>query len=214
MKILIIEDDKVLGESLVEYLKMEKIEALWLHDERNLANVLNVYSFDVIVLDLVLKFSRGEDLITYIREKGIETPILILTAKKDFSNKEECFLRGADDYLIKPFEPKELVLRIQALSKRKRLPFIMNIGDIIINIDAKTIKRGNEELKLSKTAWDLLTLLIKRRGEIVDNETILNYVWAGKAVGDEVIRTYIKELRKILPEGAIENYKGRGYKLS
>ncbi|MDI6713993.1 MAG: response regulator [Thermodesulfovibrio sp.] len=112
MKILIIEDDKALGESLVEYLKLEKIETFWLHDERKLSNVLNVYSFDVIVLDLILKFSRGEDLITYIREKGIETPILILTAKKDFSNKEECFLRGADDYLIKPFEPKELVLRI------------------------------------------------------------------------------------------------------
>ena len=214
MKILIIEDDKALGESLVEYLKLQQIESFWLYDERNITNILNVYSFDVIVLDLILKFSRGEDLITYIREKGIETPILILTAKKEFSNKEECFLRGADDYLIKPFEPKELILRIHALSKRKRLPSIVKIGDIIINIDAKTIKRYNQEIKLSKTAWDLLTLFIKKRGEIVDHETILNYVWAGKAVGDEVIRTYIKELRKVLPEGSIENYKGRGYKLS
>jgi len=214
MKILLIEDDRALGESLEEYLRLENIETVWLQDERKLPNVLSICEFDVIVLDLILSFSRGEDLITFIRKRGIKTPILILTAKKTVEDKEICFLRGADDYLTKPFEPKELVLRLKALSKRKHLDSIVKIGDFTINIDAKTIQRGNEEVKISKTAWDLLILLIKRRGEIVDNETILNYVWAGKAVGDEVIRTYIKELRKILPEGAIQNYKGRGYKLN
>lgn len=214
MKVLLIEDDRALGESLEEYLKLKKVDVLWIHDERRLSHILKVYSFDVIVLDLILNFSRGEELITYIRNQGLKIPILILTAKKDLSSKEECFLRGSDDYLTKPFEPKELLLRIHALSKRRQIECVIKINDTIINIDARTISKNNREIRLSKTAWDLLTLLVKKRGEIVDTETILNYVWAGKAVGDEIVRTYIKELRKILPPESITTYKGRGYKLN
>ncbi len=213
MKVLLVEDDRKLGESLEEYLKLNNIDILWLQDERKLKNVLKVYSFDVIVLDLILNFLRGEDLISHIRSEKIKTPILVLTAKKEFSSKEECFLRGADDYLTKPFEPKELLLRINTLSKRRQIDSIVQIGDTVINIDSKIILKNNQEVKISKTAWDLLTLLVKRKGEIVDTETILNYVWAGKAVGDEVIRTYIKELRKILPQDSIDTYRGRGYRL-
>lgn len=214
MRILIIEDDRALGESLKEYLEIEGIEVHWLYDERKLPYVLEVYEFDVIVLDLILNYSKGEDLIVLIRNKNIKTPILVLTAKTSIQDKEICFLRGADDYLTKPFEAKELLFRLKALSRRKQIDTVVKIEDITIDINAKTILKQSQEVKISKTAWDLLTLLIKRRGEIVDKETILNYVWAGKAVGDEVIRTYIKELRKILPEGTIENYKGRGYKLN
>lgn len=213
MKILLIEDDKALGESIQEYFKLHDIQTVWIQDERKLPNLLKIYEFDVIVLDLMLNFSRGEDLITFIRDSKINTPILILTAKTELSSKEECFLKGADDYLSKPFEPKELLLRVRALSKRIQIESVLNIGDVIINIDAKTIWKNNREIKISKTAWDLLTLLIKRRGEIVSSETILNYVWGGKAVGDEVVRTYIKELRKILPHDSIKTYKGRGYRL-
>lgn len=214
MKILLVEDDRLLGESLKEYLKLENIETLWIYDERKLSHVLNIQEFDVVVIDLMLNYSRGEDLITFIREKGIKTPILILTAKKRVEDKEICFLRGADDYLTKPFEPKELLLRIHALSKRRQIDSIIKIGDIIINIDARIILKNNQEIKISKTLWDIITLLVKRRGEIVDNETILNYVWAGKVVGEEVVRTYIKELRKILPPESITTYRGRGYKLN
>ncbi len=214
MKVLLIEDDKALGESLVEYLQLKQIDVFWLSDERRLPNLLNVYEFDVIVIDLILSYSKGEDLITYIRQRGIKAPILILTAKSSIEDKEECFLRGADDYLTKPFEPKELLLRLNALSRRKLLDTVVEIGDVEINLDAKTICKSGQEIKLSKTAWELLELFIKNRGRVVSHDTILNYVWGGKVVGDDVIRTYIKELRKILPKDAIQNFKGRGYKLS
>ncbi|WP_297210819.1 MULTISPECIES: response regulator transcription factor [Thermodesulfovibrio] len=214
MKVLLVEDDKSLGESLEEFLKLKEIDVFWIHDERKLPNIIKISAFDVIILDLILNFSRGEDLITYIRDKNIKTPILILTAKNELSSKEECFTKGADDYLVKPFDPKELYLRILALSKRKQIESKIKMGDIVINIDSKTILKNNEEIKISKTAWELLILLVKRRGEILDTDTILNYVWGGKAVGDEVVRTYIKELRKILPANSIITYKGRGYKLS
>ncbi|MDI1471127.1 response regulator transcription factor [Thermodesulfovibrio sp. 1176] len=214
MRILLIEDDRVLGETLKDYLAIQKIETIWLWDERELPKIIRNYEFDVIVIDLILKFSSGEDIIAVLRKGGIKTPILVITAKRDFESKEECFLKGADDYLIKPFDFKELVLRIKALGKRRHIESIINISDITINLDTKTIHRGAQEIKISKKAWQVLELLLRKRGEIVDTDTILNYVWSNKDVGEEIVRAYIKELRKILPQETIKTYPGRGYRIS
>ncbi len=214
MKVLIIEDDLILGESIKEYLESKNIEPVWIFDDRQVFDILQMYDFDVIVLDLILKFSRGENILRTIRDKGIDTPVLILTAKNSLNDKEICFSYGADDYLTKPFSPKELLLRLQALSKRRRVPRHIDINGVIIDLDNGMIKKGKKELKLSKRAWDVLYVLAKNRGSIVPGERIIKYVWQDKPVGDEVLRAYIKELRKILPEGSIETYKGRGYKLN
>ncbi|MDI6713976.1 MAG: response regulator transcription factor [Thermodesulfovibrio sp.] len=214
MRILLIEDDRVLGETLKDYLSIHEIETIWLWDERELPKIIRNYEFDVIVIDLILKFSSGEDIIAVLRKAGIKTPILVITAKRGIENKEECFLKGADDYLTKPFDFKELVLRIKALGKRRHIESIINIGDITVNLDAKTIHRGTEEIKISKKAWQVLEILLRKRGEIVDTDTILNYVWSDKDVGEEIVRAYIKELRKILPPESIKTYLGRGYKIS
>ncbi|SMP10583.1 DNA-binding response regulator, OmpR family, contains REC and winged-helix (wHTH) domain [Venenivibrio stagnispumantis] len=213
MKILLIEDDLILGESVKEYLELNDIEVVWIYDDRQFKDVLKFNQFDVMVIDLMLRYNKGEDIIEWIRDNNINTPILVLTAKNSIESKEECFNKGADDYLVKPFEPKELLLRLKALSKRKKIEQLIKIGDILVDLDNKIIKKQNEEIKISKTAWKILYLLISRRGEIVDTETILNYVWGDKAVGDEIVRAYIKELRKILPPDSIQTYKGRGYRL-
>jgi|YNPBryantNP2012_1023418.scaffolds.fasta_scaffold14064_2 DNA-binding response OmpR family regulator len=213
MRILLIEDDKVLGETIKDYVAKEEIETIWLWDERELPKIVKNFEFDVIVVDLILRFTTGEKIIYALRKSGINTPILVTTAKTSLKDKETCFLKGADDYLTKPFELKELVLRLKALSKRKHLQSIIEIGDLTVNLDAKTIHRGSKELKLSKTAWELFSLLLKKRGEVVDTETILNYIWPNKDVGEEIVRAYIKELRKILPPDSIITYPGRGYRL-
>lgn len=214
MKILLIEDDKLLGETLAEYLQIEGIETLWLWDERQIVKIIKQYEFDVIVVDLILKFSSGEELILALRKAGIQTPILVITAKRSITDKERCFIRGADDYLIKPFEFKEIVLRIKALCNRRHRENIVTIRDIVVNLDAKTLHSGKEEIKISQKAWDVLCLLIKNRGEVVDTETILDYVWQDKDVGEEIVRAYIKQLRKILPPDSIQVYYGQGYKLN
>lgn len=213
MRILLIEDDQILGETLKDYLAIHEIEAVWLWDERELPKVIKKYEFDVIVLDLILKFSSGEKILSTLRKAGIQVPIMIITAKRGLNDKEVCFTEGADDYLTKPFDFKELVLRLKALSKRKHIENIITLGEIKINLDSKTIYRGDEELKISKTAWQLLTLLIRKKGEIVETETILNYIWPNKDVGEEIVRAYIKELRKIFPPDSIKTYPGRGYRL-
>ncbi len=214
MKILLIEDDKNVGESIKEYLELNEIECLWIEDERELDSIISFSEFDVIVLDLILRYSKGENLLKSLRLKGIQIPILIITAKTSLNDKEVCFKYGADDYLTKPFEPKELLLRIKALSKRIHLPEKITIGNVEIDIENEKVFKNGNEIKLTKTQWNLLYYLLKNRGKVVSSENILNYVWQGKVVGDEIVRAYIKDLRKIFPEGTIETLKGRGYKLN
>lgn len=213
MKVLIIEDNFYLSQALKDYLSSNGIEAEILEDEREVEYTISVSEYDVIILDLMLKYSKGEDILRNLRERDINTPILIITAKTKIEDKENCYNLGADDYLTKPFEPKELLLKVKALANRLHLPNIQKIGDVEIDLQNKIVKKNGEVVKLSKTAWNLLYYLLKRRGEVVHKESILNYVWGGKAVGDEVVRSYIKELRKILPEDTIETFKGRGYRL-
>jgi DNA-binding response OmpR family regulator len=213
MKVLLIEDDLTLGESLKEYLEINGIKVEWISDDRDLENIFSFDKYDVIVLDLILKYSTGEQILQRLRNKQISTPVLILTAKSSLKDKEICFNYGADDYLTKPFESKELLLRLKALNKRQHLGNVIKIGDLAINLDAQTVYKNGKEIKLSKKSWELLNLLIKNRGNIVNTQRIINYVWGDKPVGDEIVRTYIKELRKILPSDSIETYKGRGYKL-
>ena len=211
MKVLLIEDDILLGESLKEFLKSNGIEVKWLQDEREVFN-LNLLSYDIAVLDLMLNSIKGEDILVFIKEKS-DIPVLILTAKRNLEDKEVCFERGADDYLTKPFEPKELLLRLRALSRRKPLPKIQKIGNVTVDLDAETIFVDEKEIKLSRTAWKLFYLLLKHKGEILPKERIMNYVWEGKPVSDDILRAYIKELRKKLPKNLIETFKGRGYRL-
>ena len=213
MKVLLIEDDLTLGESLKEYLELNNVDVDWIYDDRELENIFSFDKYDVIILDLILKYSSGEQILKNLRNKGVSTPILILTAKSSLKDKEVCFNYGADDYLTKPFDSKELLLRLKALDKRQYIGNVINIGDLTVNLDAQTVYKNGKEIKLSKKSWELLNLLIKNRGNVVNTQRIVNYVWGDKPVGDEIVRTYIKELRKILPSNSIETYKGRGYKL-
>ncbi len=214
MKVLLVEDDKNVGESIKEYLEINGIECLWIEDERGLDDIISFSEFDVIILDLILRYSKGENLLKHLRIKGLQTPVLIITAKTALKDKEVCFEYGADDYLTKPFEPKELLLRIKALSKRIHISEKILIGDVEIDIGNEKVFKNGNEIKLTKTQWNLLYYLLKNRGKIVSSESILNYVWQGKVVGDEIVRAYIKDLRKIFPEGTIETLKSRGYRLN
>ncbi|ACN98717.1 transcriptional regulatory protein QseB [Sulfurihydrogenibium azorense Az-Fu1] len=213
MRVLLVEDDLVLGESLKEYLEENQVEVVWISDDRKLDEALQMNEYDVIVLDLILKYEKGESILKGLRDKGVKTPVIIITAKNKIEDKETCFNFGADDYLTKPFNPKELLLRIKALSKRVHIPNKYKIKDVEIDLENQIVLKEGKEVKLSKTGWNLLALLLKRKGQVVSTEIILNYVWPDKAVGDEIVRQYIKELRKILPPDSIETHKGIGYRL-
>ncbi len=213
-RILLIEDDRLLGESLVDFLEKNGYTVRWIDDDRDVMHILNIEAFDIVVLDLILKFSNGENFIKKIKNKFSDLPIIITTAKSSIDSKEECFKLGADDYITKPFVPKELILRIDAILKRiYKTDTVEKIQSAQINLDKKTLTVNEKEILLTEKEWVILEFLIKKRNKIVTYNDILNYVWPGKDVGEESVRTYIKKLRSKLPENSIETLKGRGYRL-
>jgi len=212
VSVLLIEDDPALGDSLNEYLDGKGHRVTWLRDERNL-DAVSLPSFQVVVLDLILQFIPGERILRKIRHEAPQLPVLILTAKAGIGDKQACFESGADDYLTKPFEPLELLLRLQALCKRDTPREVHRCGDVEVDLDAQLVYKNGEEVRLSGRAWDLLLLLLRNRGGIVSKEQIMEQVWCDAMVTDNVIRYYIKELRRVFPDQSIETYKGRGYRL-
>lgn len=207
------EDDRLLGESLKDYLVSEGFVVDWIDDSREFFDLLEVSLYDVIVLDLMMPHVSGEDLLKELRRRGNNTPVLILTAKSRLEDKEVCFSLGADDYLTKPFEPKELVLRIKALHRRVIKDNKLKLCDVEVDLQACKVWIKGKEVKLSKKDWLLLKYLVENRGRFVSTEELLNYVWGDEPVGDEVVRAHIKNLRKLLPEGFIISQKGWGYKV-
>jgi len=213
MKVLLVEDDRLLGDSLTEYLQSEGFITDWVYDPREVMDLLEVSSYDVIVLDLMMPHIGGEELIKAIREKDKETPILVLTAKQRLEDKRTCFELGADDYLTKPFEMEELVLRLKALYRRKNPQDVVVIDEVEVCFSKEMVKVKGKPISLSKKDWLVLKFLVENRGRFVSQEEILNYVWGDEPVGEDVVRARIKNLRKLLPEGFIKTMKGRGYRV-
>ncbi len=213
MKVLLVEDDRLLGESLREYLQAGGFWVDWLYDPREVMDLLETSSYDVVVIDLIMPYIRGEELIRAIREKDKETPILVLTAKQRIEDKRTCFELGADDYLTKPFELEELTLRLRALYRRKHPQDVVVIDGVEVCFSKETVKVGDRIIPLSKKDWLVLKLLVENRGRFVSQKEILDYVWGDEPVGEEVVRAHIKNLRKFLPEGFIKTIKGRGYRV-
>jgi DNA-binding response OmpR family regulator len=213
MKVLLVEDDRLLGDSLTEYLQSEGFITDWVYDPREVMDLLEVSRYDVIVLDLMMPYIGGEELIKAIREKDKETPILVLTAKQRLEDKRTCFELGADDYLTKPFEMEELTLRLKALYRRKNPQDVVVIDEVEVCFSKEMVKVKGKPISLSKKDWLVLKFLVENRGRFVSHEEILNYVWGDEPVGEDVVRAHIKNLRKLLPEGFIKTMKGRGYRV-
>jgi Response regulators consisting of a CheY-like receiver domain and a winged-helix DNA-binding domain len=213
MKVLLVEDDRLLGDSLTEYLQSEGFITDWVYDPREVMDLLEVSRYDVIVLDLMMPHIGGEELIKAIRKKDKETPILVLTAKHRLEDKRTCFELGADDYLTKPFEMEELTLRLKALYRRKNPQDVVVIDEVEVCFSKEMVKVKGKPISLSKKDWLVLKFLVENRGRFVSHEEILNYAWGDEPVGEDVVRARIKNLRKLLPEGFIKTMKGRGYRV-
>ena len=214
--ILIVEDDPFLGPGLVRFIEKHgyyaHLETKGSGVMKNLGNMIG--GFDLFVLDLMLPDTPGEEILKSTKELAPEKPVIILTAKGELKSKEECFTKGADDYLVKPFEVMELLFRIKALLRRSGLTNCVRIGNACLNLNSGTLARDDQEYILSKRSLALLCCLLENRGRVVSKEEIMRAVWDDTVVTEESIRTYIKELRKMLPDNSIKTYKGRGYLLN
>lgn len=223
MKILVVEDDKEIQELIAYFLIKEGYEVDTADDGLEGLRLLKEKKHQLIVLDLMLPNLDGKNFTKIV--KGISSeygkPIIImLTAKTDIEDVLEGLEIGADDYMKKPFDPRELVLRVKRFFKEERKENIENKSykflDLEIEDDKHRVLYKNKEIEFSKKEYDLLLLLVQNKNLVITREKILDRVWnSNYYTGDRTVDVYISKLRDKLPElnECIKTIKGVGYKL-
>ncbi len=219
MRILIVEDEMDLSMILSERLEMEGyyVDAVY-NGINGLDDALSGI-YDIIILDIMLPGMDGLQVLSEIRRNNINTPVLMLTAKSEIEDKVTGFDKGADDYLTKPFNTKELLARIRALSRRKeKILFEDNLkfADIVLDKETHEICKNEQKIKLTKKEFNIIELLILNKGKTVSKESITVKVWGYDTdIEYNSIEVYISFLRKKLnainSQIHISTVRGIGY---
>jgi DNA-binding response OmpR family regulator len=223
MKVLIIEDDHTLNKNISEVLKAEGFEAMTLFDGSLAERTIKREQFDCIILDINLPGKNGFELCKNFRNNNISTPVIMLTAFSELEDKVEGFDCGADDYLTKPFFMKELLIRVNALIKRKGQNLhstepVFTFDDITLNDSTKKVFRKNDEIVLTPREYQILLKLIQRPGEIVSKADLVKEIWGSSFdANTNTIEVYINFLRnkldKPFKKNTIKTKVGFGYYL-
>lgn len=219
-KILLIEDDLQLASSVKEQLESAMHTVEHVADGREGLDRLRLYSYDVAILDWTLPDISGLEILRDFRDGGGVTPVLMLTGRTEIDNRVEGLTSGADDYLTKPFDFRELASRLQALMRRPAnyCPNNLAIGDLEIDIGAKVVRRKGVKMKLLPKEFAVLEFLLRRADHCFDTEALLTHVWNSESDASEAaVWQTIKRLRNKLDvdgeESIIVNVKGMGYKI-
>lgn len=203
MKVLIIEDEVKTVQSLKMGLEEHQMVVEYAHDGLAGKQIAEEGNFDVIISDVVMPKLSGFELVKNLRQSGVKTPILLLTAMGATDDKVVGFEAGADDYLVKPFEFKELLVRIRALARRGKedsLPkTILSFADLEMNLDAKTCHRSGKKVELTPKEFALMEYLIRNQGRVISKTEIAEKVWdINFDTGTNVIEVYVSYLRNKL----------------
>lgn len=221
MRILLIEDDSSTAKSIELMLKSDGyvIDVADLGEDG--LDLGKVYEYDIIILDLMLPDMDGFDVLKELRDSRVETPILILSGLGEMENKIKGLGFGADDYLTKPFDKRELTARIQAIVRRSQghSQSTIKIGRMDINLDSRTVDIDNEAVHLTGKEYGILELMALRKGTTLTKEAFLNHLYGGMDEPEvKIIDVFICKLRKKLEKALggdsyIETVWGRGYVL-
>jgi DNA-binding response OmpR family regulator len=219
MRILIIEDNKEIRNSLKIALESEMFYVDVADDGESGSYLARTNDYDLIVLDNMLPKKAGAEVCYEIRRAGRKTPIILISILSESDEKTRLLDIGADDYVSKPFSFKELLARIRALLRRPEtvVPEVLSTGDIVLNSRTHEVKRGSKNIYLTKKEYALLELLIRNCGNIVSRGIIMEHIWDidGNPFSN-TIETHIFNLRKKIEKGKdrlIWNVPGRGYKI-
>lgn len=219
MKVLIIEDDLVLATFLKSSLESKLFIVDLAHDGERGSFLGRTSHYDLIILDNLLPKMNGPEVLKEIRSEK-NTPIIMLTVKPELDYKKDCFNKGADDYMTKPFLLEELLLRVKALTRRPKdiKNQSIRIGQLIIDCTRQCVKRQGRYINLTRKEYILLEYLARHRGEVKSREQIMENAWDINADPfSNTLETHIANLRKKLKKDKeielIHTFPGRGYKL-
>lgn len=218
-RILIADDDRAIRESLDRALSLEGYETVAVADGSAALDELRRQPVDLVVLDLMMPNVDGITVCRVLRSEHDETPILMLTARTQTSDRVEGLDAGADDYLPKPFALEELLARIRALLRRHTREdgqSLLSIDNLMIDTAARSVRRGERDIDLSKTEFDLLELLVRNQGIVLDHSTIYERIWGYDFGPDSKnLAVYIGYIRRKVDtedeERLIHTVRGVGY---
>lgn len=221
LDVLIVEDEVRLARALAEGLEASGLSATVCHDGQTGYRLAKEHDYDVVVLDLMLPVLSGTEVCRRLREEGVWTPILVLTASEGHSIEVDVLNLGADDYLRKPFSYSVLVARCRALARRTESgePVDLVLGDLVLDPRRRTVRRGETPIELTQREFALLEYLIRGQGNPRSKQEILDHVWgAGFGRGANVVEVYVGYLRRKVdvPFGrsTVRTVRGRGYVLN
>lgn len=203
-KILIVEDDSDINGLLCKILEKEGFETVGAYSGSEALLRLSVEHFDMMLLDLMIPGTSGEEVIKQIREKENEIPVLVLTAKASLEDKVSVLNLGADDYLTKPFENEEVVARVNARLRRFRKNKStdkegqkLQYKNLVLDKEARTCQVKGQEISLTVLEFDILTLLLEHPDKVYSKENIYQAVWKENYIGeDSTVSVHISNIRK------------------
>jgi two-component system response regulator QseB len=214
MRALLVEDDQLLGDGLRTGLSQKGYTVDWLQDGQEAEHALLNEPFDIVVLDLALPRRSGMDIIKSMRGKGVNTPILVLTAKTEVEQRVSALDSGADDYLTKPFDLNELAARLRSLIRRTsgRAEPIINYGQLSLDPSSHMVYRKGKQINVSPKEFALLHKLLENSGRVLSRDQLAQtlYGWDNE-IDSNAVEVHIHNLRKKLGIKIIRTIRGVGY---
>ncbi len=218
-RILIVEDDTAIVRVLEDFLKTEGFDTLSVSGRTQAEGLIRRENIDLALLDISLPEGNGFDVCTAAKDRGI--PVIFLTASGDENSVVRGLDMGADDYIAKPFRPRELVSRIRSVLRRSgRAQSVVTIDNVTVDMDRGTVAKNGGEVALSALEYRLLTAFINNRGKLMTRTRLLEDIWdaGGDFVNDNTLTVYIKRLREKIEDDPqspeiIKTVRGMGYRM-
>jgi len=216
MRILLVEDDAILGAAVRDHIVASNHSVDWVTRLDAAADHLASAAYDLMLLDMMLPDGQGIGFLRGMRTKGCTTPVIILTALDQISDRIQGLNAGADDYMTKPFDLSELSARLNAVARRysgNPNPLV-EIGDLQIDLAARTVARGGRPIDLTAREWALFEAFVQRPGQIMSKAQLEERLYAfGAEVESNTIEVHVSRLRKKLGHSVIDTVRGIGYRL-
>ena len=220
MRVLVVEDEQKVAQALREGLEGEGYEVILEHTGEGAFFRITTETFDMILLDLMLPGRDGLQILTTLRDRGVKTPVLVLTARDTLDDRVKGLDSGADDYLVKPFAFAEVLARIRAVRRRGRVADALRLsaGDLEMDLETRKVTRGGRLVELTGREFELLQHLLRHQRQIVSRDTLARDVWqeaSRSAPLDNVIDVHIARLRRKIdldqPVRLIHTVRGVGF---
>lgn len=220
MRVLIVEDDVKINATIAQAFEEERYAVDAAHDGEQGEEMAFVNEYDAIILDLMLPKRHGSQVIRELREHGVKTPILILTARDGVQDRVRGLNDGADDYVVKPFHVDELIARVRALVRRgsEVRTTRLQVSNLGLDVASHTVKRGSRPINLTQTEYAILEYMMHHPNKVVSRSELMEHVWDDSYEGfSNIVDVYMRRLRAKIDEGEdvrlVETVRGAGYRL-